>query len=122
MAAPTNRSAAGARAEQLAARHLEEQYGYRIVARNYRSRFGEVDLIAEDGEILCFVEVRSRTTSRYGQALETISVEKRRRIALTARAFLVANQLEHRPCRFDVVTLQDGGAPELLRDAFELDE
>ena len=117
-----SRSAKGAQAERAAAQFLEEQFSYRILERNFRSRFGEVDLIAEDGDVLCFVEVRSRTTSRYGEALETVNARKRRRIGLTARQFLVLNQLEHRACRFDVVTLQSGQPPELLRDAFDLDD
>lgn len=118
---PDKRSAAGAAAERAAAVFLVEQHGYRIVDRNFRTRFGEIDLVAEDGDELCFVEVRSRSSSRYGLALETIGAEKRRRIALTARRYLVEKKLEHRACRFDVVTIQDGGRPELLRDAFELE-
>ena len=101
---------------------LESQYGYRIIVRNYRSRFGEVDLIAEEAGVLCFIEVRSRTTSRYGTALETISYEKRRRIARTAHLYLIVNNLESKPCRFDVVTIQDDKPPHLLRDAFHVPE
>ena len=117
-----SRSAKGAQAERAAAQFLEEQFSYRILERNFRSRFGEVDLIAEEGDVLCFVEVRSRSTSRYGEALETIDHTKRRRIALTARHFLVTQGHENKPCRFDVVTVQEGGEPQLLRDAFHLDE
>ena len=117
-----DRSAKGAQAERLAAQFLEEHYAYRILERNYRSRFGEVDIIAEEGGVLCFVEVRSRSSSRYGEALETVGPEKRRRIARTARQYLVTRDLEKRACRFDVVTLQSGGPPQLLRDAFDLDE
>ena len=109
---------AGDRAERLAAQFLEEKFAFKILLRNYRSRFGEVDIIAEEAGVLCFVEVRMRTTSRYGEAIETISREKRRRIARTARNFLVLNNLENRACRFDIVTVQDGGSPVLLRDAF----
>ena len=117
-----SRSAKGAQAERAAAQFLEEQFSYRILERNFRSRFGEVDLIAEEGDVLCFIEVRSRSTSRYGEAIETIGREKRRRIARSARQYLVTRNLEHRACRFDVVTLQSGQGPELLRDAFDLDE
>ena len=108
----------GDAAERLAAKFLEEKFGYKILLRNYRSRFGEVDIIGEEAGVLCFVEVRMRTTSRYGEAIETVSVEKRRRIARTARQFLVINNMEDRACRFDMVTLQNGGNPVLLRDAF----
>ena len=108
----------GTAAERTAAQFLEQKFGYKIIARNYSSRFGEVDLIAEEAGVLCFIEVRMRTTSRYGEALETVSVEKRRRIARTARQFLVLHGMEDRACRFDMVTIQNRGEPELLRDAF----
>ena len=117
-----SRSAMGAEAERRVAQFLTDKYAYRIVERNYRSRFGEVDIIAEEGDVLCFVEVRTRTSSRYGEALETVNAQKRRRISLSAHQYLVTRGLEHRACRFDVVTVQDGGEPQLLRDAFELDE
>ena len=112
----------GQLAEQRAAKFLEDQFGYRILQRNYSCRLGEVDLVAEEAGVLVFIEVRSRTTSRYGEAIETISSAKRRKIALTARHFLVTRGLENKACRFDVVTIQDGGEPSLLRDAFSIDE
>lgn len=108
-------------AEQRAAEMLERR-GYKILHRNYACRLGEVDLIAEDGDVLAFVEVRSRTSSRYGEAIETIDATKRRRIALTAHHYLVTRNLENRACRFDVVTVQGDAEPELLKDAFQLDE
>lgn len=109
-------------AERRVALFLEEQYGYKILHRNYACRLGEIDLIAEEAGVLCFIEVRSRTSSRYGEALETISATKRRRIALTARHYLVTRGHEERACRFDVVTVQNGREPVLLRDAFHLGE
>ena len=112
----------GQLAERRAEQWLEAEYGYRVIARNYRCRLGEVDLIAEEAGVLCFIEVRSRTTSRYGEAIETITAAKRRKISLTAHHFLVTKGLEARACRFDVVTIQDGGPPHLLRDAFMINE
>ena len=112
----------GTTAERLAAQHLEDHFGYKIITRNYRCRLGEVDIIAEEAGILCFIEVRSRTTSRYGEAIETINAAKRRRIALTAHHFLVTQGYEGKACRFDVVTMQDRGEPQLLKDAFHLSE
>ena len=111
----------GNAAERQVADFLADR-GYTILERNYTCRLGEVDLIAEDRGVLCFVEVRSRTSSRYGEALETITATKRRRISLTAHHYLVTRRIEGRACRFDVVTLQSGGPPELLQDAFHLDE
>src|SRR5689334_19675020 len=94
----------GQQAEEKAARFLE-QLGYKVLRRNFSCRLGEIDLICEQEETLCFVEVRMRRRDRYGEAIETIDASKRKKIALTARYFLTRFQLEERPCRFDVVTI-----------------
>ena len=109
-------------AERRAAQFLEEHFGYKILVMNYSCRLGEIDLIGEEAGVLCFIEVRTRTTSKYGEALETISGVKRRRIALTAHHFLVTKGMDNRACRFDVVTIQDRGDPQLLKDAFHIAE
>jgi putative endonuclease len=108
---------AGQEAERRAAQFLEA-LGYKIRHRNYACRLGELDLVCEEGEVLCFVEVRMRTRSRLGEAIETIDGAKRRRIALAARHYLTRFQLDERACRFDVVTISGGDEPELIRDAF----
>ena len=118
--APTGRRTAaqetGFSAEARAATFLEEQ-GLAIVARNYRTRFGEIDLVARDGTTLVFVEVRSRTPGGFGDAASSITAAKQRRIALAAR-FYLSTLTREPPCRFDVITL-DGGRPAWLRAAFE---
>lgn len=92
--------------------------GLRILQRNYRCRHGEIDLIAQDGATLVFVEVRSRSRQDYGTAAESITSAKQRRIIAAARQYLAA--LPRMPaCRFDVVTLDQGGEPVWLRSAFE---
>ncbi|HEX4781348.1 MAG TPA: YraN family protein [Usitatibacter sp.] len=93
--------------------------GMRIVARNYRTRFGEVDIVARDGESLVFVEVRLRADSRFGGAAGSIGTRKRARIAAAAREFLRQTR-SNLPCRFDVVTIE-AGEPRWLRAAFEMD-
>ena len=108
--------ALGAGAERDAERFLE-RHGLAIVARNYRTRFGEIDLVARDGATLVFVEVRLRSSDRFGGGAESIGAHKRRRIVAAARHYLARVRPEP-PCRFDVVTL-DGGAPEWLRAAFD---
>lgn len=92
--------------------------GLTLESRNVRSRFGEIDLIMRDGEVLVFVEVRSRSRSDFGSAADSITIAKQRRIVLAAREYL-ARHAEPPPCRFDVVTL-DGhqNAPVWLKDAF----
>jgi putative endonuclease len=108
----------GGEAEEAAARFLAEQ-GLAIVARNYRTRFGEIDLVARDGATLVFVEVRLRSSQRFGGGAGSIDHRKRARIVSAARLYLAQLKREP-PCRFDVVTL-DAGAPVWLRRAFELE-
>jgi putative endonuclease len=98
---------AGARAERRAEEFLLEK-GMRILARNFRSRFGEIDLVAQDGETVVFVEVRSRTSERFGTPQETVTRPKRRRIILTAMAYAQRLRLDA-PLRFDVVAISPQG-------------
>ena len=107
---------AGSMAEDKAARLLE-RHGLAIIARNYRTRLGEIDLVARDGDVLVFVEVRMRASDRYGGAAETITPGKRRRIESAARHFLAGLGREP-PCRFDVVTVS-GARSAWLRAAFD---
>jgi putative endonuclease len=104
-------------AEGLAEAHLKT-HGLSLVARNVRGRFGEIDLIMRDGEVLVFVEVRSRGRSDFGSAADSITPAKQRRIVLAAREYL-ARQSAHPACRFDVVTLDGTQAkPVWIRNAF----
>lgn len=109
----------GAAAEALAARFLQER-GLDVVARNYRCRGGEIDLIARDGATLVFVEVRLRSGNAFGGAAASITAGKRRRLAFAARHYLGRLKAEP-PCRFDAILL-DALAPERiewLRDVLE---
>jgi len=93
----------GAAAEGLAAEYLSAR-GLAIVARNYRCRGGEIDLIARDGDTLVFVEVRLRSSAAFGGAAASITAAKRRRIAIAARHYLA--MLGREPsCRFDAILL-----------------
>ena len=112
----TAAQAVGSAAESAAADFLARQ-GLAIVARNYRTRMGEIDLIACDGDTLVFVEVRLRASERFGGALGSIDARKRARIEAAARHYLMRIKREP-PCRFDVVTLAQG-EPAWLRGAFE---
>lgn len=113
--------AQGLRAEQLAADLLAQQ-GLHILFRNYRCRYGEIDLIAREGETLCFVEVRFRRSVAFGAPIDTISAVKRRRIQKTAAYFLAYNWRGGPcACRFDVVTVEGMDPPftQWWRAAFE---
>lgn len=105
----------------MAARHLAAR-GLREVARNYRCRLGEIDLVCEDGAALVFVEVRLRRDARFGGAGASIDARKQARIVAAARHFLATRGARHaeRPCRFDAVLLDalDAARIEWIRDAF----
>jgi putative endonuclease len=100
--------------EEVAAQHLAAQ-GYRIVARNHRCRLGEVDLVAEQGELLVFVEVRTRTSARFGAPAETVGARKQARVVHAARDFLARWRGPERGARFDVISVVDAeGGPQLV--------
>ena len=113
----TRAQRSGGEAEEAAALLLARE-GLAIVARNYRTRMGEIDLVARDGATLVFVEVRRRTGARFGGAAESVDFRKRSSIEAAARHFLA--RLAHEPpCRFDVVTLDGDNCASWLRGAFE---
>jgi putative endonuclease len=107
----------GESAELLAASFLCS-HGLEISERNYRCRFGEIDLIARDGTTLVFVEVRQRQSEHFGGAAESITAAKRTRLIAAARHYL-ARRRSIPPCRFDVVLIR-GEPPriEWIRNAF----
>lgn len=109
-------AADGRRAEALAADHLRAQ-GLAIVARNFRTRFGEIDLVARDGPVIVFVEVRMRRSVSFGGALASITAAKQRRLTAAARGYLAMLGREA-PCRFDAVVMRnlDPGSIEWHRD------
>jgi putative endonuclease len=107
----------GKDAEARAAKFLESR-GLAIVARNYRGRFGEIDLIARDGATLVFIEVRARASNAFGGAAASITAAKREKLTRTALQYL-ATLGATPPCRFDAVLLDGSNAPiEWIQDAF----
>ncbi len=113
----------GAEGEDRARESLERA-GYRILSRNYRCRHGEVDLVAQDGEVIAFVEVKARRSETYGIPALAVTRAKRRRILRAALHWLVSQGMPDRPVRFDVVSLRQGPAgweAEILRGAFTAD-
>lgn len=110
----------GAAAEELAARHLARR-GCRLLARRYRWKGGEIDLVVRDGRVLAFVEVKARSGPAYGAAALSVTARKRGRIRRTAARWLSEHGPAGGPCRFDVVCVEssDGRARvRWIRDAF----
>jgi putative endonuclease len=98
------RQALGKRGEDLACRELERR-GYAIVARRFRVRSGELDIVARDGATLVFVEVKARAGRRFGDAAEAVTPLKQLRLARLAGEYLVRHRLPECACRFDVVSI-----------------
>ena len=119
-----DRQGLGKTGEDLACRELERR-GYVILARRYRTRFGEIDIVAEEAGVLVFVEVKARRSSRYGSAAESIPPWKRRRIGAMALDYLAWANRMNSPCRFDVVAIDGIGTGDrtirVIEDAFAID-
>lgn len=101
------RQQTGREGEEAAAAYLRAR-GYRILERNRRFRAGEIDLVAEEGGFLVFVEVKTRTGSSFGSAAEAVTLEKQRRLVRLAGLYLAQRGGPPPPCRFDVVTVEPG--------------
>ena len=110
----------GKKGEQLALLYLQTQ-GYDILARNFKGRSGEIDLVAYEGDCVVFVEVKTRNTLDYGRPAEAVDPEKQRALRRAADEFRASHNLQMRPYRFDIVSiLVTRGGPEITlhRNAF----
>ena len=115
------RQALGKLGEDLASRELERR-GYVIVARRYRRRGGELDIVARDGPTLVFIEVKAREGHDFGPGSEAVDSRKRHRITIVALDYMARHHLADCPCRFDVVSiLWQGNEPiiEVYENAFD---
>jgi putative endonuclease len=118
--ATNNRMKRGKSGEDLASRFLVKN-GFTILARNYRFERAEIDIVAEEGEELVFVEVKTRRSTAYGAPEDAVTEEKQEQIRSAADGYLVQHDIDNRPCRFDVVAIElKKGAATIrhLRDAF----
>jgi putative endonuclease len=116
------RQALGKQGEDLACAELARR-GYVIVARRFRTRAGEIDIVARDGGVLVFVEVKTRRSIAFGTPLEAVTVAKQRTVCAMAAEYLARCSPRCAACRFDVVSVRlDGGAAqvEIVQSAFDL--
>jgi len=118
---PSDRQQLGKLGEDLACRELERR-GYAVLARRYRTRFGEIDIVCERDRSVVFVEVKARRSARFGTAAETVSFQKRRRIGAIALDYLSWTGRLEAPCRFMVVAIDGIGTTRqtvrVIDDAF----
>jgi len=116
------RQSLGRLGEELAASALE-RLGYTILVRRYRTDRGDIDIIAEEGDTLVFVEVRARADDECGTAAESVTDVKQRQVARMAREYLALHDAGDRTCRFDVVAIDRALSAEpevtVYRDAFD---
>jgi len=112
----------GKAAEDAAARFLKAK-GYKILERNYRNKFGEIDIIAEQKRVICFIEIKARHALDFGFPQEAVTGRKQRQISKVALWYLKSRKLLDQPARFDVLgLLYKSNQPEisLIMDAFGL--
>lgn len=117
---PTNRISLGRKGEKYAAKHLKEK-GYHVVEQNYRCRMGEVDIIAKDGDVWVFVEVKTRRNNRYGTPGESITNEKKEHFVNTVAHYAMVKGIYDKEMRIDVIEVfVDGIRIEInhIPDAF----
>jgi len=112
----------GREGEDLAARFLTKK-GYRILERNYRTRSGEIDLVALHDGAVVFVEVKTRTSDAFGAPELAVNPRKQQRMVKAALGYLKYKKLHQVPCRFDVVAITTAAEQEVehIQNAFEMD-
>ncbi|MFH0933017.1 MAG: YraN family protein [Nitrospirota bacterium] len=112
----------GIKGENLAVKFLKEK-GYRIIARNYKTPIGEIDIIAQDGTTTVFIEVKTRTDEFFGQPFEAVNKRKRQKLKNVALFYLKRHERAF-PVRFDVLSIfyRENGKKEIehIKDAFEV--
>lgn len=112
----------GDRVELFAEKHLKKQ-GLKLIEKNFNTRFGEIDLIMLDGNVLVFCEVRFRANTSFGSGAETVNFRKQQKIIKAAQLYLQANKkMQQRDCRFDVVSVTLAAQEptiEWLQNAFQ---
>ncbi len=102
-----NNKKSGIEGENVAVEYLKKQ-GYAILERNFNTKVGEIDIIAQDRDTIVFVEVKARENTKFGQPIESITNQKVRSIIRTAQWYLTAKRKYDSPCRFDVIEILRG--------------
>jgi len=112
----------GLTGEALAVEALEQD-GYKIIEQNYRTKLGEIDIIALQGDVLVFVEVKARRTNRFGHPKQAVTADKQRKISMVALAYLKNTGQMNRKARFDVVAVRlwrEKSEIDIIKNAFDL--
>ena len=114
----------GQRGETLGWNFLKKQ-GYALMEKNYRTRLGEIDVVARKDQTVVFIEIKTRRDTRFGLPEEAVDWRKRQKLSRLAESYLQEKGLEDQPVRFDILSITWDGMREpqfsLLEDAFTLD-
>ncbi len=105
------------RAGEIKTAEFLKKKEYKILATNYKTHFGEADIIAKDGEVIVFIEVKTRSSDAFGEPSEAVNRKKQEKYFLIAKEYLQKNQLLDAECRFDVVEIENGQINHII-DAF----
>ena len=112
----------GRKSESLAVKHLKRK-GYKILEQNFRTKMGEIDIIAKDKGVIVFVEVKARRSDRFGDPKWAVTFKKQKKISMAALQYLKATEQSNTSARFDVVSIDSSGDKptiEVVKNAFEL--
>ena len=112
----------GKKSESIAAIYLKKN-GYKILEQNYRTKFGEIDIIAKDKDTLVFVEVKARNSNRFGNPKWAVTSKKQKKISMLALFYIKSTKQKNVKARFDVVAItstKDKPSIEIIKNAFEL--
>lgn len=115
-----NKRQVGAEYEEQAVEYLKSK-GYRIIGRNYRNRYGEIDIIAEDGDgVIVYCEIKFRRDNRYGEPIESVDFGKRKKICKAAmQHYIRSGYADEKSCRFDVIGFYGSKSVKHIKNAFE---
>ncbi len=113
-----NNRATGTKYEEMAAKYLEKK-GYRVVQKNYRTPYAEIDLLLEKDHTWIFCEVKFRSNNNCGNPLDAVTKQKQRRISRAALQFYASHGYEEYACRFDVIAINGDGTIQHIENAFE---
>lgn len=115
----------GKKGEELALKYLK-RHKYKIIEQNYKSRFGEIDIIAKDEDVLAFIEVKTRKSTEFGSPQESVDIRKQRQLAKAALEYISKRKIRNTNCRFDVVGIiclpDQEPKIELIKNAFYIEE
>jgi len=112
----------GDKGESIAVKQLKKE-GYKILKRNYRTKLGEIDIIAEEGGVITFIEVKARKSEKYGTPRHAVTPAKQKKISMVALSYLKETNQFGKKARFDVVTINPGNGNStvsLIKNAFDL--